>query len=298
MGIEVQDIALIVAWRERGGFQFGQVDTARAVSQHLRILVDDVENALQEKESRRYSIEADVEDNEYMTASLDGREEEAALRDSIVNLDGMDQVGSQELPDRPLTFYAVVLGNRPARRTAYIRKSNPMKVAKPGWGLFEFGDTLTSIANPVFVVEDRFDLILRPDTIDVLSPKVFESLFYELTGVDARVRGWVRNISRHLPMDDGVVDLLATACRAKPRLRRRLHAIQERGHLAEVTLQQFRREVRRHGYQATRFIRNGEIIADEDDYGVLLQILNEDLFRGGLTDEEFAAERKTPVHPQ
>jgi hypothetical protein len=296
MGIEGQDIALVVAWRERNGFQFGHVDTARAVTQHLRRLITDIEGGLEEKESRRYSIEADLEDDEYMTASLDGRDEEAALRDSIVNLDGMDQVGSADLPDRPLTFYAVVLGNQRARRTAYIRKSNPMKVAKPGWGLFEFGDTLTTIRNAVFIVEDRFDLILRPDAIDVLTPKVFENLFYELTGVDARVRDWVRGIARHLPMGDGVVDLLTTTCRAKPRLRRRLHAIQERGHLAHVTLQQFRHEVRRHGYEATRFIRNGQIVADEDDYGVLLQILNEDLFRGGLTDEEFAAERKTLVH--
>jgi hypothetical protein len=173
-----------------------------------------------------------------------------------------------------------------------------MKVAKPGWGLFEFGDTLTTIANPVFVVEDRFDLILRPDSIDVLAPKVFENLFYEMTGVDARVRGWVRNVARYLPMGDGVMNLLATACRARPRLRRRLHAIDERGHLEHVTMQQFRREVRRLGYDATRFIRNGEIVAAEGDYGVLLQILNEDLFRGGLTDEEFAAERKTPVNPR
>lgn len=297
MAINLPDVALIVAWRERGQFQFRQVDTAREVTRYLRWLVNATEEALEGMQRRPYSIEADIENDEYLLASLDGREEEIALRDAIVNLDAMDQTGSNELREHTLTFYAVVVGNRPANRTAYVRKTNPMKVAKPGWGLFEFGDTLTTIANPVFVVEDRFDLILRSDAIDIMAPKVFEALFYELTGVDARVRTWVRNIGRHLPMSAGTVELLTTACRSKPRLRRRLHAIQERGHLLHVTMQQFRGEVRRLGYQPARFIRNGVISADEADYGVLLQILNEDLFRGGLTDEEFAAERKTRVNP-
>lgn len=230
------------------------------MTQYLRRLVSTTEETLDGLQDRPYSIEADIEDNEYLLASLDGREEEIALRDAIVNLDAMDQTGSNQLREHTITFYAVVVGNRPANRIAYVRKTNPLKVAKPGWGLFEFGDTLTTIANPVFVVEDRFDLILRPDAIDILAPKVFENLFYELTGVDARVRRWVRNIGRHLPMSAGTVDLLTTACRSKPRLRRRLHAIQERGHLGNVTMLQFRRELRRLGYEPLRFIETDKLL--------------------------------------
>lgn len=297
MTFNIPDVSLTVAWRERRAFRFSLVDTTRGVTGYLRQLVESTESRLEGLQPRSYSIEAGVEDDEYLVASLDGREEESELRNAIVNLDAMNQIGSSQLREQSLTFYAVVVGDEPATRTAYVRKTNPMRVAKSGWGLFEFGDTLTTIANPVFVVEDRFDLILRPDSIDILSPNVFESLFYELTGVDARVRTWVRNVSRRLPMAPQTIELLTTACRSKPRLRRRLHAIQERGHLAKVTIQQFRREVLRLGFHPLRFIRNGQIAADETDYGVLLQILNEDLFRGGLTDEEFAADRKTRVDP-
>jgi len=293
MATRVPNVALVVAWRERGEFHFKLIDTSKQVTNYLRGLADNANELLENFDARPYSIEADLEQDEYFTASLEGREEEAALRNLIVNVDGMDQVGSANLPERPLTFYAVVVGNRPESRTAYLRKTNPMKVAKPGWGLFEFGDTLTTIDNPVFVVESSFDLILRPDVIDILRPAVFENLFYEMTGVDAKIRGWVTSISRALPMDRMTAGLLTAACRTKPRLRRRLQAIQERGHLANVTLAQFRREIRRHNLEVARFIKNGEISADEVNHGLLLQILNEDLFRGGLTDEEFEAERKT-----
>lgn len=291
------DVALVVAWKESGGFEFGVVDTARAVTEYLRGLVDETEGEVDDLQPRRYSIEADLESDEYFSVSLEDRDEEVALRELVVNIDAMEQLASGDLPAKPLTFYAVVVGNRPERRTAYIRKTNPMKVAKPGWGLFEFGETLTTIANPIFVVENRFDLILRPDRIEIIRPTVFEALFYELTGVDTKIRGWVRTIARTLPMSDETLSRLSEACRNKPRLRRRLQAIEERGHLAEIGIEEFRRELRRLGYQPSRFISGGRITAQEHDYPVLLQILNEDIFRGGLTDEEFAAERKTRIHP-
>lgn len=297
MTLRMSDVALVVASREKDAFNFGVIDTAANVTDYLHNLVGDVEDTLNQRTARRYSIEADMEDDEYLTTSLAQRAEEVALRADIVNLDAMRQVGSRDLMETKLTFYAVVVGSRPANRTAYVRKTNPMKIAKPGWGAFEFGDTLTSITNPIFVVEDSFDLILRPDAIDILRPSAFESLFYDLTGVDTKIRSWITNISKALPVESKTAKLLSEACRAKPRLRRRLQAIQERGHLRGVTVEQFRREVRRLGYDPARFLLDGQIAARMPDYGVLLQILNEDLFRGGLTDEEFAAERKTPVNP-
>jgi hypothetical protein len=289
------DVALVVAWREKGAFRFGQVDTAGEVTGYLRDLVNKFERQVRDLHSRPYSIEADLEGDEYFSADLENRAEEADLRTQIVTVDAMEQVGSNDLPEKPITFYAIVVGNRVGDRRAYVRKTNPMKVVKPGWLFFEFGETLRSISNPVFVLENEFDLILRSETIDIFNPKVFELLFYTLTGVDASIRTWVRNVARSLPMSAPTLDLLSNACRTKARLRRRLHAIKQRGHLADVTMPRFRQELRRLNYPSARFIRNGELSADPSDYGLLLQILNEDIFHGGFTDDEFAAERKTPV---
>lgn len=291
------DIALVVAYRGGRAFHFGAVDTAEPVARYLHNLVMNVEANVREKSPRRYSIETDVEEDEYLIARLEDRDEEAALRSEIVNLDAMPQVGSRDVVDHKPVFYAIVVGSRPANRVAYLRKTNPMKVAKPGWGAFEFGDTLTRIENPVFVVEDTVDLILRPDVIEVLRPSVFESLFYELTGVETKIRGWVKSISRALPLETATATALTEACKKKARLRRRLQAIEERGHLRDVRVDEFRKELRRLGYDPRRFLTDGKIVTQQSDFGLLLQILNEDLFRGGLTDEEFAAERKTPINP-
>jgi hypothetical protein len=296
MPANLPDVALVVAWREKEAFRFGQVDTAGDVTGYLRDLVNRFERQVRGLQSRPYSIEADLESSEYFTADLEDRAEEAALRSQIITVDAMEQVGSNDLPEKPITFYAIVVGNRVADRRAYVRKTNPMKVVKPGWLFFEFGETLKTIANPVFVLESEFDLVLRSETIDIFSPKVFELLFYALTGVDASIRTWVRNVARSLPMSAATLDLLSNACRTKPRLRRRLHAIKQRGHLGDVTIAKFRQELRRLNYPTARFIRNGELSADPSDYGLLLQILNEDIFHGGFTDDEFAAERKTPVN--
>lgn len=89
-------------------------------------------------------------------------------------------------------------------------------------------------------------------------------------------------------------DLLVTACEASPRLRRRLRAITHRGHIVRVTVTDVRRHVREMGLPTANFVKNKQLIV-EDDPGELLRILNEDLTRGGLTRDPFRIESKEPL---
>jgi hypothetical protein len=68
-----------------------------------------------------------------------------------------------------------------------------------------------------------------------------------------------------VPMSDETLSRPSEACSNKPRLRRRLQAIEERAHLAEVRIEELRKEPRRLGYQPSRFIRGERITAQEHD---------------------------------
>jgi hypothetical protein len=52
-----------------------------------------------------------------------------------------------------------------------------------------------------------------------------------------------------------------------------------------------RHEITRHGLNEGDFVRDGRLVADDPE--MLLRILNEDLFTGGLSDTQYQAERKT-----
>lgn len=80
-----------------------------------------------------------------------------------------------------------------------------------------------------------------------------------------------------------------------PRLRRRLRSIAHRGHLGRVTLADIRRHTKEMGLTSTQFVKNNQLIVDEDNIAELLRILNEDLTRGGLTRDRFRIESKEPM---
>ena len=77
-------------------------------------------------------------------------------------------------------------------------------------------------------------------------------------------------------------------------LSRRLRAINERGHLAHVDIAHVRAHIRALGLQEADFVDGNELVVDEADPMTLLELLNEDLFTGGLTDTGFRSERKSP----
>jgi hypothetical protein len=97
-----------------------------------------------------------------------------------------------------------------------------------------------------------------------------------------------------LPLAGDRADRLAGRARTDSRLRRILFSIQARGHLANVTVDEVRRHVEVQGLDPAKFVKGNELVFDEAEPAILLKVLNEDLVRGGLTDEPFVADRKAP----
>lgn len=74
----------------------------------------------------------------------------------------------------------------------------------------------------------------------------------------------------------------------------RLRAIYERGHLAELTIDDVRAEALRQGLEPDELIVDGELSLQNGDAPTMLKLLNEDLMIGGLTGTRFEVDRKTP----
>jgi hypothetical protein len=69
--------------------------------------------------------------------------------------------------------------------------------------------------------------------------------------------------------------------------------ISDRGHLPSVTIERIRAHIRDQGLDEKALIQEGELIVP-DDPSILLKLLNEDLFKGGLTDVAFVSDNKAP----
>jgi hypothetical protein len=202
-------------------------------------------------------------------------------------------LNARSLPERALLLYAVTLDTDQGP-IAFVRKKNPHPVARPGRIYALLGNALAEVDRPVFTLEPEFDLVVGENGVIALDQNAFEVLFRETDAVLARIPDWVEGIAEHLPLAGDGAELLAQKAQSNSRLRRRLRAIHERGHLHDVDIEAVRNHIRAIGLPEDELIAGDELIVDEADPMTLLYLLNEDFFTGGLTTTGFRSERKAP----
>lgn len=286
-------VTLVVGWRRGTTITGGRVKLGREVASALR----DVGSAnlanLAAREAKAYTAETSLEREEYLLvpqSALDSAHPVFALIAGAAQLEALD---AARLPERPLVFYAFVIGNDPSTRTGFVRKTNPIQGVGRGRFLTMLEDALVRLQTPVFSFDDRVDLLVLPEGLIVANLSAFELLFRGEDVLVERLPEFVAEIARHLPLSDDAAEELEYRARSDSRLRRRLLNLHERGHLASVTVADIRHEAKAQGLDPTGLIKNGKLVVDEIDAGTLLKLLNEDLFTGGLSGARFAAERKS-----
>ena len=320
-----QIVNLVVASRHGAGFDFDVVKTSAAFQKRLHAITVKADDEIRGLNRCDYAIADDLEDDEYMICTL-------ALRSPPVQTESSDEistvapkrlgrvprrmpattkepkefrrllvttmtpyapVGADFLKKTSIAFYAIVRGDEPAQRVAYVRHLNPLRLAKPGNVIAMLGDSLVEAAHPVFALDERTDLIIRADDVIIRDKNFFESLFFGLSGEGPDLDGIVLSRLNVLPFSDETTQMLVERARGRKRVRRKMLEIWEANHLENVTIDDFKKALAAEGIEHSRFIDDdGMIRADKADGDLLLQILNEDLFKGALTGRSLAASRK------
>jgi hypothetical protein len=292
---DATSVTLQVAFRQRDTVVGGHLNVARDALAALRDRAQATLADLEPMERRDYWPDANLQAGEYYEIPR------AAIEDSLGVLRLLDAgadtqlLAPEDLAGR-LLFYSVVVGADPARRVSFVSKSNPARELGRGiWltRLTPHSDTLTSVETPLFLFEDRVDLVVGPENVVVMNQLAFEQWFRESPAIGEHVQRWIGNIHEHLPLADDGVERLRGRAETNSRIRRLLRNISERGHLAGVSIERIRAHILQQGLEETTLLR-GEQLLLGDDPTPLLKLLNEDLFRGGLTDVPFVSDNKAP----
>ena len=207
--------------------------------------------------------------------------------------------GAASLPPLPApdlqkfdyTFYAVVLGSGTSR-TSFIRKANPSKVVKPGRLLLAYGARLRRVDDPLILIDDRFDMVIGPAGLVALDQGAFEMLMRDLTVLESRYDEYAAEVGEALPIDAGQLADLVVLCRRDSRLGKKLRAVVERGILSTVTIDQVQDQIDNLGL-GPGLVSDGHLVLTRESAPTILKLLNEDLFRGGLTSTAYEASHKT-----
>jgi hypothetical protein len=287
-------LTLIVARRSNARVVGGHVNVADDAAAALRKTAEDALLDLDKKSRRAYDPDALLEDGEFFVIPRSELEDSFGVLELLDRGPAADLLTPDEIAERSQLFYASVIGPDPAARLAFVSKSNPARVARSGNFFTAQHEVLTHLKDDVFLFEDRVDLVVSAKDVVVLNQSAFEQWFRDTPVLREKVEEWIGGISAHLPLSGDGADRLAERARTDSRLRRVLYSIQARGHLAKVSVDQVRRHVEAQGLDPAKFVKGNQLAFDDAEPATLLKILNEDLFRGGLTDEPFVADRKAP----
>jgi hypothetical protein len=286
-----QAISLAVVWREAGGLAAGEIRVADDVAAHLRQACAATLERLQQSELVPYTAETVLEADQALYVRDAALVRESPLGSILLTDSPLRLLNARSLPTRALVLYAASMttGQGPI---AFVRKKNPNPVARAGRLYALLGNALVGVKKPVFTLDSEFDLVMARGGVLATNQNTFELLFRDTDAVLAAIPDWVAGIAERLPLAGNGAEVLAEKARTNGGLRRRLRALHERGHLADVDIDQVRAHIRDLGLPEDELISGDELVVDEADPRTLLYLLNEDFFIGGLTTTGFRSERK------
>ena len=282
---------LIVAWRA-GHTAHGAV--LRAGGQVIDALRGCAREALQTVTSgqgRPYNPDDEQDDDTaFLTASQDELLDTALLEQIRIG-SSLPLIGADELRKRTLALYALLIGNDPDARAIFVRKGNPVSLASKSV-VAVFDDTLTRVTRPILAFDSAFDVILLRSSAWILNQKNFEGLFKESEAVLARTSEWVDHLSQVLPIADDGREWLASRLRQNSVMRRKVHSILRSRYLPKLTPDILRAGMAAHGLIPEDLMKDGSLIFNKDTEQDLLLFLNEDLWTGDFSGDQYAATRK------
>lgn len=205
----------------------------------------------------------------------------------------MQQIAPSDLDDK-IGLYTIALGDDAleANRVLFVRKTNPRLPYKSGRLFAVLSERLTRIDEPAFSFSPDIDFVIGANWVIVLNQNRFETLFRAIGIVEQRVDTWISGITDYLPMRNTSIEALKGVALRDSRTWRRLRDIKQRKHLANVSLQQVREYSSTVGLDPDTVVVDGELVFDPAERFGFLHLLNEDLYKGPLTDETFESQRK------
>jgi hypothetical protein len=287
-----ESVTLCVGRLVDGGLDRERLAIDAAAADALRAQAVPVVGRLRHGGAVRYTAGNEIEDDEYFLVDDAGTLEELApFRILAAELGSMPVARPADL-DASVGLTVTGFGDDDASRIVAVQKADP-RLTHRGGRFFALGsDVLHLLEEPVFAFSPTIDFLVGPDWAVVLRQRPFEALLRHVSQVEQRIGGWVESITTHIPMDSKAAAQLREVAMRDSRTWRRLREIHQRGHLAHVTIEQVKGYAARVGLDVNRVVHGDKLVFDPVDRFGFLHLLNEDLYRGPLTDDVYEAQRK------
>jgi hypothetical protein len=297
--LDLQSVQLVVAQARGSDPASGVLSVGDDVADELRSVAAEALEEIAGRTPVRWSAQATLEPDEMWVVQRDQLDDEAPALVALERQEHPD-VLPEWLADRSGVVYAIAVGEQPDAgepdsRVLFVRKRNPiLSLARKVTAFWD--EALRKIDYPLIAIDRTTDIIVAPGRgLIVLNALPFEQLFRDAPELLARAPQAARQVAAAARMTREAEAVLVEATMRLSRVRRRVLAIIERGHLATVAPDRMRSELKRWGLNPAKHYRKNQLSFSAAEVQLMMKVLNEDLLTGGLTDQHYEVDRKTPL---
>lgn len=313
----------LVGWRKGKRLLAGKVPVHEDVFDDLRGVCEKAQSLIARYDKRVYEPEAQLEKGEQYfviptsdlpsppsgrhahpqlskEAQSDGEEPEDELEavSDIVALVGsseLEEIPATSLKDGSFSFYALVWPQENGV-AAFIKKTSPTALIRPGYVYLKWGNTLKKIESPDLVLHSTVDVIITPDRVYALDQTAFQQLFADvkitLQDVPQKVRALAAVLPEDSPLSAAAMATLVTHCGTRPSHAARLRRLAPRLAELELSGEKIRAVLEKHGVDPATFLNEkNEFDFAASDVGKFLDMLDGRWFADDLSGEPRRADR-------
>lgn len=282
---------LMVAWRTGRNAHGAVLNAGGQVIDALRGHARESLRITTSDQGRPYNPDDEQdEDASFLSANQDELLDTALLGQLRMG-SSLPLISPDELSKRALALYALLIGDDPDSRMIFVRKGNPVSLARKSVVAI-FDQTLTRVTQPILAFDSVFDVILLESAVWIFNQKNFEALFKESEAVLASTSEWVDRLDRALPMADDGKEWLTSRLRQNSVMRRKIQSILRSPYLSTLTADVLRQKMTAHGLNPQDLMKDDTLVFNKDTERDMLLFLNEDLWTGDFSGDQYAAARK------
>lgn len=257
------------------------------------------------KESRDWTPDDSVTNENYLTISLEDIGESPLMhRDhgestffSIITQEGGATCSPQswsQIDQVTVCLYSISFKNGDSE-IVFIKKSNPQRGVK-GKNLFTFisgNEEIKKLTEPVLIFSDTFDFVVSEGQMHILSESEFYDLFRSSESISARIPGWISEINSHLVLSDPAKRFLEEKAIKSSRLAKKIESVVYRSDFDKLNYDFISKVMPDVSLNPSDYFNDDkEVILDDGNYRSFINFINEDMFRGIISQKIYNANSK------
>ncbi|GAA4908832.1 Kiwa anti-phage protein KwaB-like domain-containing protein [Streptomonospora salina] len=283
------DATLIVAWRTPKHVHGRTIQFGSDFEDALRRSAEKSVQIIDTGAGKAYDPDDEQGESKYLTLNHEELQDTEVMK-ILRKGSSLSDANPTEVEKKNIAFYALLIGNDPRNRSIFMRARNPIRLSGKLVGILE--NSLKRVRSPVFQFDSYWDVVITSEKVWTFNQANFERLFKDTDVVLAKTDEWVSKLATFVPIADSDIESFSERIRSNSTLRRKVTSILAKQHLESMTPESLRERMLAHDLDPDRLMPNGSLSITKETQNEVLQFLNEDLFTGDFSGEQYAASRK------